>query len=215
MCLPNRKWTYENVLCAKSPREWAKSGVPKLQYLMPDDLKRNSYNNNRNKVHNKCSVLESSRNHPLSPRHLVRACVLSRVWLCDPMDDSSPGFSVHGILQARILECVSLSSKTFAVFPSKTFLTLDNNEPQIPVQIKQQNSRFDSILHNSHKKRGSLDQLKDWWHWKAKIYYSNDTWTKKTLGHIILDFLKIINTSKNFIYYLWLHWMSLLHSGFL
>ena len=30
--------------------------------------------------------------------------------LCDPMDCSPPGFSVHGILQARILELVAMSS---------------------------------------------------------------------------------------------------------
>jgi len=30
--------------------------------------------------------------------------------LCDPADDSPPGFSVHGILQARILEWVAISS---------------------------------------------------------------------------------------------------------
>ena len=29
--------------------------------------------------------------------------------LCDPMDCSLPGFSVHGILQARILEWVGIS----------------------------------------------------------------------------------------------------------
>ena len=29
--------------------------------------------------------------------------------LCDPMDCSPPGFSVHGILQARIQECVGIS----------------------------------------------------------------------------------------------------------
>ena len=29
--------------------------------------------------------------------------------LCDPMDYSLPGFSVHGILQARILEWVTIS----------------------------------------------------------------------------------------------------------
>ena len=28
--------------------------------------------------------------------------------LCDPMDYSPPGFSVHGILQARILEWVAI-----------------------------------------------------------------------------------------------------------
>ena len=30
--------------------------------------------------------------------------------LCDPMDCSLPGFSVHGILQARTLECVAIPS---------------------------------------------------------------------------------------------------------
>ena len=33
---------------------------------------------------------------------------LSRVHLCDPMDSSLPGSSVHGILQARILEWVAI-----------------------------------------------------------------------------------------------------------
>ena len=30
--------------------------------------------------------------------------------LCDPVDCSPPGFSVHGILQARVLEWVAISS---------------------------------------------------------------------------------------------------------
>ena len=30
--------------------------------------------------------------------------------LCDPMDYSPPGFSVHGIFQARILEWVAMLS---------------------------------------------------------------------------------------------------------
>ena len=40
-------------------------------------------------------------------------CVLSHfrhVRLCDPMDLSLPGSSVHGILQARTLEWVAISS---------------------------------------------------------------------------------------------------------
>ena len=40
-------------------------------------------------------------------------CVLvtqSCLTLCDPMDCSPPGSSVHGILQARILEWVAISS---------------------------------------------------------------------------------------------------------
>ena len=51
-----------------------------------------------------------------SPAHesttTVYACMLShfhRVQLCDPMDCSPPGTSVHGILQERILEWVAMS----------------------------------------------------------------------------------------------------------
>ena len=33
----------------------------------------------------------------------------SRPTLCDPMDCSPPGSSIHGILQARILEWVAIS----------------------------------------------------------------------------------------------------------
>ena len=32
----------------------------------------------------------------------------SHVWLCDPKDSSPPGSSVHGLLQARILEWVAM-----------------------------------------------------------------------------------------------------------
>ena len=34
---------------------------------------------------------------------------LSRVQLCNPMDSSLPGFSIHGIFQARIQEWVAIS----------------------------------------------------------------------------------------------------------
>ena len=41
-------------------------------------------------------------------RLVVYMCAhsFSHVWLCDPMDCSPPGSSVHGIFQARILEWV-------------------------------------------------------------------------------------------------------------
>ena len=38
--------------------------------------------------------------------------------LCDPMDCSPPGFSVHGIHQARILEWVAISSSRGSSWPS-------------------------------------------------------------------------------------------------
>ena len=52
--------------------------------------------------------------HSSDPRlHILLAHVLSHfghVRLCDPMDCSLPGSSVHGTLQARILEWVAMSS---------------------------------------------------------------------------------------------------------
>ena len=36
--------------------------------------------------------------------HCVPGKPLSRVQLCDPMDCSPPGSSIHGIFQARVLE---------------------------------------------------------------------------------------------------------------
>ena len=46
--------------------------------------------------------------HQGSPLNIcMRVCMLSHfshVWLCDPMDCSSPGSSIHEILQVRILE---------------------------------------------------------------------------------------------------------------
>ena len=53
----------------------------------------------------------------LASSHLSQSAVIIQLQihvcaqlLCDPMDCSPPGFSVHGILQARILEWVALPS---------------------------------------------------------------------------------------------------------
>ena len=47
--------------------------------------------------------------HSPSPQGLMKVLVTqSCPTLCDPMDCSPPGSSVHGILQARILELVTI-----------------------------------------------------------------------------------------------------------
>ena len=43
-------------------------------------------------------------------RTIMCVCAQSCLTLCNSMDHSPPGSSVHGILQARILEWVSISS---------------------------------------------------------------------------------------------------------
>ena len=66
-----------------------------------------------------CSVLQPfSVQHPWQPEPddwsrdetcLPSQMEPSRVRLCDPMDCSLPGYSIHGILQARILKWVDFS----------------------------------------------------------------------------------------------------------
>ena len=43
--------------------------------------------------------------------------LLSRVWLCDPMDCSLPSSSVHGIFQARVLQWVAISFSRGSSWP--------------------------------------------------------------------------------------------------
>ena len=47
----------------------------------------------------------------------VKMKSLSRVRLCDPMDCSLPGFSVHGIFQARVLQRVAISFSCGSSWP--------------------------------------------------------------------------------------------------
>ena len=48
--------------------------------------------------------------HTLTWGHLCMLDCFSHVWLCDPVDCSWPGSSVHGIFQERILELVAMPS---------------------------------------------------------------------------------------------------------
>ena len=66
---------------------------------------------------------------PQNTRESMR--VLSRfghVWLCDPMDCSQPGFSVHRILQARILEWVAMLA-----FGGSSHPRIEPTSPAAPV----------------------------------------------------------------------------------
>ena len=44
--------------------------------------------------------------------------------LCDPLDCSLPGFSVHGIFQARVLEWVPLPSPSFIIIVAHSYCML-------------------------------------------------------------------------------------------
>ena len=57
--------------------------------------------------YNDCKCVRQSLE--LKPRKVKALVALSCQTLCDPVDCSPPGSSVHGILQARILEWVAIS----------------------------------------------------------------------------------------------------------
>ena len=60
----------------------------------------------------------SYKHIPLWLPHVHAKSLQSCLTLCDPMDCSPPGFSVHGILQARILEWAAMPSSRGSFWPS-------------------------------------------------------------------------------------------------
>ena len=68
------------------------------------------------------SLLHLSPFHPDYSQVSESAVTQSYLTLCDPMDCSPPGSSIHGILQARILEWVAISfSKSVSPINSLNF----------------------------------------------------------------------------------------------
>ena len=72
----------------------------------------------------------------------VCVCVLvaqSCLTLCDPMDDSLPGSSVHGILQARIQEWVAFPSPEdlpyLGIEPGSPTLQADSSPSEPPAML--------------------------------------------------------------------------------
>ena len=63
-----RRASKHKEILGRSGLVWS-TGVHNLQDLMPDNLKGNRHNNSRNKVDNKCNVLESFWNHPRLPQY--------------------------------------------------------------------------------------------------------------------------------------------------
>ena len=72
-----------------------------------------------------CCFLSSPESHKQSKVLVAQSCPT----LCDPVDRSPPGSSVHGILQARILEWVAVPfsgrSSSLEVEPRSTALQAD------------------------------------------------------------------------------------------
>ena len=73
--------------------------------------------------------------------------LLSRVWLCDPMDCSLPGSSVHGIFQAKVLEwgaiAFSILFTNYVTYSDYwTSLTFFFGKIRIPCKVFMSNRRY-------------------------------------------------------------------------
>ena len=72
-------------------------------------------------------------------KHLIMAEVLvAQLWptVCDPMDCSPPGSSVHGLLQTRILEWVAISSSNLIIDTRNVFKIFSGpglHGPHVPI----------------------------------------------------------------------------------
>ena len=65
------------------------------------------------------------------PAQSLQSCLT----LCNPMDYSPPGSSVHGILQARILEWVAVPSSRGSdtgIEPASPALSMDFSPTELP-----------------------------------------------------------------------------------
>ena len=102
----------------------------------------------------------------LSQNVLLYVCVLvtqSCPTLCDPMDCSLPGSSVHQILQARILEWVAISSSRDlpnpGIEPRSSALQADSLPAEPPGKYFSMSYIFDPICILYGRKQTSLNPL--------------------------------------------------------
>ena len=65
--------------------------------------------------------------------------------LCDPMDSSPPGSSVHGILQSRILEGVSIYISYFLALLESLVYSMDMNLNKLWEIVKDRGARYTAV----------------------------------------------------------------------
>ena len=89
--------------------------------------------------------------------------LLSRVQLCEPMDCSPPGSSVHGIIQARILEWVAvyfskecLNYRTIALISHTTKVMLKILQARLQQYV---NRELSDVQAGFRKGRGTRYQI--------------------------------------------------------
>ena len=104
----------------------------------------------------------------------VRVCVFSRLVmsLCDPVDYSPPGSSVHGVSQARILEWI-------AIFSSKGSNQPKDQTPGSPAL------QADSLCYSASK-RSKVGSFVETWVNLASVMQCEESQKEKNKYHILM-----------------------------
>ena len=109
-----------------SPNQRTTSEVPRQELLINTEISRKTYDEKwdicRLKI-SPCKILAGYKRYRNLTDTILLCCAKSCSTLCDSMDCSPPGSSVCGILQARILERVTIS---YSRYPNP------GNEPGSP-----------------------------------------------------------------------------------
>ena len=96
----------------------------------------------------------------------LQVCVLSRVQLCDPRDCSTPGSSVHGLSQSRILDWVAIPfSRGFSRPRDQTQVSCF--EGRFFYHLSHQRVGCYFILQGISPTQGSNPNLRHLLHWQA------------------------------------------------
>ena len=111
--------------------------------------------------------------------------------LCDPIDGSPPGSSVHGILQARTLEWVAISSSNAKEHSNYCTIALISHSSKIMLKILQTrlqqyvNHELPDVQAGFRKGRGTRDQI-------ANIYWIIDKArdVQKNIYFCFIDYAK-------------------------
>ena len=94
---------------------------------------------------------------------VARSCLT----LCDPMDNSLPSCSVHGMLQARILEWVAIPFSRWSSQPSSPALQADSLPFKPPGKPLCPHSKFTCWSPHPHYdgiwRQGSGERIRFWW----------------------------------------------------
>ena len=132
--------------------------------------------------------------------------------LCDAMDCSSPDSSVHGILQARILEWVAMPSSRGSSQPR------DQTAPPAlqadPLPLSHRGSPCICVHFTKSHKAKSLNGLGEWPVQPVVLGY------RRLLNachgfHLTTNLRSVYFFLKSFIYLLWLCWVVVAMWGFL